>query len=140
VQWWDPTKLWGAVVVGVAVGVLSPLILAKLQPTSPTPDTTSDSGGSGQASSCHFSTRGGLLYAGHSSTTTRLVDISGGEKIDAYEVQCLLLHAGISPGAVDGSFGQRTEKAVEQAQKTRPGTTVDGEVGHETWMILRTMK
>ena len=38
----------------------------------------------------------------------------------------------VIPTEIDGSFGQRTEKAVKDFQK-KQGITVDGIVGAETW-------
>ncbi|WP_427917275.1 peptidoglycan-binding protein [Streptomyces sp. cg40] len=84
---------------------------------------------------CDYVRRGGLWYAGNSTTRKDHleVDMSGP---DVAELQCLLQHAGISPGGVDGNFGPLTESAVIKAQKTyRLG--IDGEVGPQTWTALR---
>ncbi|MCQ4079772.1 peptidoglycan-binding protein [Streptomyces sp. RB6PN25] len=84
---------------------------------------------------CTYLRRGGQWYAGNSTTLTDQleVDISGP---DVAELQCLLQHAGISPGGVDGNFGPLTEAAVIQAQK-RYHLDIDGQVGPKTWAALR---
>ncbi|MFD8817935.1 helix-turn-helix domain-containing protein, partial [Streptomyces sp. NPDC059627] len=65
---------------------------------------------------CHFVRKAGLWYAGNSATRTGhlQVDMWGPE---VAELQCLLQHAGESPGGVDGNFGPLTESAVISAQK-----------------------
>ncbi|MET8980503.1 peptidoglycan-binding protein [Streptomyces sp. NPDC004539] len=84
---------------------------------------------------CQFVRKAGAWYAGESATSTDLleVDMSGPE---VAELQCLLQHAGISPGGVDGNFGPLTESAVIAAQK-RYHLDVDGQVGPHTWAALR---
>ena len=84
---------------------------------------------------CTYVRRQGLWYAGNSTTRTDAlqVDDSGPE---VAELQCLLQHAGISPGGVDGGFGPLTESAVIQFQKTFH-LDIDGQVGPKTWAALR---
>ena len=84
---------------------------------------------------CTYVRRQGLWYAGNSTTRTDAlqVDDTGPE---VAELQCLLQHAGISPGGVDGGFGPLTESAVIQFQKTFH-LDIDGQVGPKTWAALR---
>ncbi|WP_406438665.1 peptidoglycan-binding protein [Streptomyces sp. NBC_00631] len=84
---------------------------------------------------CHFVRKAGLWYAGNSATRTDhlQVDMWGPE---VAELQCLLQHAGESPGGVDGNFGPLTEAAVISAQKAFH-LDVDGQVGPRTWAALR---
>ncbi len=84
---------------------------------------------------CTYVRRGGLWYAGNSTTRTDQleVDKSGPE---VAELQCLLQHAGFSPGGVDGNFGPLTEAAVIAAQKAYH-LDIDGQVGPRTWAALR---
>lgn len=83
---------------------------------------------------CTYTQRGGLWYAGDSDSTAPLqVDDSGPE---VAELQCLLQHAGFSPGGIDGNFGPLTESAVIQEQKARH-LDIDGQVGPATWKSLR---
>ncbi|MER7178919.1 peptidoglycan-binding protein [Streptomyces hyaluromycini] len=84
---------------------------------------------------CHFVRKAGLWYAGNSATRTDhlQVDMWGPE---VAELQCLLQHAGESPGGVDGNFGPLTESAVISAQKAFH-LDVDGQVGPRTWAALR---
>jgi hypothetical protein len=84
---------------------------------------------------CHFSRTGGRFYAGHSTTSDRLVALNAGGQ-DVVEVQCLLKRHGVDPGRVDGLFGQHTQQAVEQFQRA-DGAVVDGIVGPQTWALLR---
>jgi peptidoglycan hydrolase-like protein with peptidoglycan-binding domain len=85
--------------------------------------------------SCHFTQIAGKWYAGNSSTNTDPVyDSMDGPEVA--EVQCLLQHAGISPGGVDGQFGHLTLSAVIAAQVT-DHLDIDGQVGPETWAALR---
>jgi peptidoglycan L-alanyl-D-glutamate endopeptidase CwlK len=53
-------------------------------------------------------------------------------------LQALLKRFGpaFDPGPIDGSFGNNTEHAVKAFQKWAH-LTVDGEVGHKTWIALR---
>ncbi|MFF4962383.1 peptidoglycan-binding domain-containing protein [Streptomyces sp. NPDC001222] len=101
--------------------------------------STPQPGQDGSPDTCHYSVKDHRLYAGFSTTMTDETDIAGGSNDDVREVQCLLLHMGISPGAVDGSFGAGTQKAVEKAQR-RGHVTPDGRVGPKTWKVLRAAK
>lgn len=87
------------------------------------------------AYACTFVQRGGQWYAGNSdsSSTALVVDMSGPA---VAELQCLLQHAGITPGGIDGDFGPLTESAVIKAQKAFH-LDVDGQVGPHTWAALR---
>ncbi|WP_406224202.1 helix-turn-helix domain-containing protein [Streptomyces canus] len=78
----------------------------------------------------------GLLYAGYSRTHTELIQRDA-SRWSVVEVQCLLEHHGISPGVVDGAFGNNTERAVKRLQD-RAQIAVDGMVGPDTWKVLRT--
>jgi hypothetical protein len=84
---------------------------------------------------CTFVQRDGQWYAGNSDTTSTnlVVDMSGP---NVAELQCLLQHAGITPGGIDGQFGPLTEAAVIKAQKAFH-LDVDGQVGPRTWTALR---
>lgn len=84
---------------------------------------------------CDYVRVHGEWFAGNSTTTTEqlVVDKSGP---DVAELQCLLQHAGFSPGGVDGNFGPLTEAAVIDAQKA-DHLDVDGQVGPRTWTALR---
>lgn len=93
-----------------------------------------------QTNSCDYTDRDGHWYAGHSTTSTRLVWLGEGAQSDGrqdvVEVQCLLKRHGFDPGRVDGLFGPNTERAVKQ-QQTAAGIVVDGIVGPHTWAVLR---
>lgn len=84
---------------------------------------------------CAYVREHGQWFAGNSDTTTDplVVDKSGPE---VAELQCLLQHAGFSPGGVDGNFGPLTESAVIDAQKA-DHLDIDGQVGPRTWTALR---
>jgi transcriptional regulator with XRE-family HTH domain len=84
---------------------------------------------------CAYSRRGGLWYAGNSTTVTDEVEV-GMSGPDVAELQCLLQRAGISPGGVDGNFGPLTEKAVIDEQLAQH-LDIDGQVGPQTWGALR---
>ena len=84
---------------------------------------------------CHFSQVDGKWYAGDSTTTTDLV-IYGENGTETAEIQCLLQHAGISAGAVDGQFGPLTLRGVIQIQVAHH-LDIDGQVGPQTWAALR---
>ncbi|WP_165845717.1 helix-turn-helix domain-containing protein [Streptacidiphilus pinicola] len=84
---------------------------------------------------CAYRQTGGKWYAGNSATNTDLV-IDGEAGPEVAEVQCLLEHAGISAGAVDGAFGPMTLHAVILEQEARH-IDIDGQVGPQTWAALR---
>lgn len=50
-------------------------------------------------------------------------------------LQRLLVNAGYSPGAIDGEFGESTERVVAVVQSTY-GLEPDGVVGAATWSLL----
>ncbi len=84
---------------------------------------------------CAFTRRDGLWYAGNSTTTTDTLEVTmAGPEVA--ELQCLLQHAGISPGGIDGNYGPLTEHAVIQEQQEQH-LIVDGQVGPQTWGALR---
>jgi hypothetical protein len=132
-RWWGPRTL-AAATVGIALLVILGVLVW------PTSGRAGSESGAEVALlpggySCDFSTRGGRWYAGHSSTSDRLVGLNVGGQ-DVVEVQCLLKHHGLDPGRIDGMFGRHTEKAVEQLQSAG-ATTVDGVVGPQPWVLLR---
>jgi hypothetical protein len=85
--------------------------------------------------SCDYTTRDGRLYAGHSTTSDRVVALNAGSE-DVVEVQCLLVHHHLDPGRIDGLYGEHTAQAVQQLQGAA-GAVVDGVVGPQTWALLR---
>ncbi|MGW1505829.1 peptidoglycan-binding protein [Streptomyces mirabilis] len=84
---------------------------------------------------CTYARRGDQLFAGNSTTTSRLV-MRNTTGPDAAEVQCLLLRHKLSPGDVDGDFGERTETEVKRLQR-QDHVPADGIVGEQTWALLR---
>lgn len=54
---------------------------------------------------------------------------------DVAEVQSVLRRMGLDPGAADGEFGPKTQRAVREFQKMF-GLTPDGVIGPLTWRIL----
>lgn len=84
---------------------------------------------------CRFTQTGGKWYAGN-STTDKAAVTYGMSGPDVAEVQCLLQHAGHSPGDIDGNFGPKTLRAVIQEQYTA-NIDLDGQVGSQTWGKLR---
>ncbi|MFD9210142.1 peptidoglycan-binding protein [Streptomyces sioyaensis] len=84
---------------------------------------------------CRYTRHGDQLFAGNSSTTSRLV-MRNTTGTDAAEVQCLLLRHKLSPGDVDGYFGARTEAEVKRLQR-QDHVPDDGIVGEQTWALLR---
>ncbi|MEV0638898.1 helix-turn-helix domain-containing protein [Streptomyces sp. NPDC050619] len=78
----------------------------------------------------------GLLYAGYSRTRSEQLQRDA-SRWSVVEAQCLLEHHGISPGVVDGAFGNNTDRAVRRIQD-RAKIAVDGIVGPDTWKVLRT--
>ncbi|MEU5309079.1 peptidoglycan-binding protein [Streptomyces sp. NPDC021562] len=83
---------------------------------------------------CHYTRRSGRLFAGHSTSEPLVLLNAGGEQV--VEVQCLLAAHGHSPGRIDGLFGEHTESAVKELQRSG-GAAVDGKVGPHTWALLR---
>ncbi|MEU6350246.1 peptidoglycan-binding protein [Streptomyces sp. NPDC047072] len=84
---------------------------------------------------CRLERTDGRWYAGLSRTLD-LNLAQGNAGPDVAEAQCLLRRKGISPGAVDGIFGPRTQRAVEEIQR-RAGLVVDGIIGPHTWKAMR---
>ncbi len=84
---------------------------------------------------CHFTQTAHRWYAGQSTTQTAIVQ-QGMAGTEVAEVQCLLRHAGFSPGTIDGIYGALTQRAVKRLQ-TKHGLVVDGVVGPHTWGALR---
>ncbi|WP_309500345.1 peptidoglycan-binding protein [Streptomyces shenzhenensis] len=84
---------------------------------------------------CTYTRHGDQLFAGNSTTTSHLV-MRNGTGPDVAEVQCLLLRHELSPGDVDGYFGERTEAEVRRLQR-RDHVADDGMVGELTWALLR---
>lgn len=84
---------------------------------------------------CTYARHGDQLFAGNSTTTSRLV-MRNTTGPDAAEVQCLLLRHKLSPGDVDGDFGERTEAEVKRLQRL-DHVPADGIVGEQTWALLR---
>ncbi|MFJ9155673.1 helix-turn-helix domain-containing protein [Streptomyces griseoviridis] len=121
----------GAVLLSAAVSVW--LIRA---PASGTPRGagTATGGGVG-AYTCSYSRHGDLVFAGNSTTTTRLVSLNTTGP-EAAEVQCLLLRHRLSPGDVDGYYGDRTAAQVERLQRENH-VPADRIVGEQTWALLR---
>ena len=84
---------------------------------------------------CTYARHGDQLFAGNSTTTSRLV-MRNTTGPDAAEVQCLLLRHKLSSGDVDGYFGERTEMEVRRLQRL-DHVPADGVVGEQTWALLR---
>jgi hypothetical protein len=84
---------------------------------------------------CNYTQVNGQWFAGNSTTLSQalVVDTYGP---DVAELQCMLQHAGITPGGIDGNFGPLTELAVIKAQK-KFDLDVDGQVGPKTSAALR---
>ncbi len=59
----------------------------------------------------------------------------GASGSDVMEVQSVLKKIGLDPGAVDGVYGEQTQKAVAEFQK-QFGLTPDGIIGPQTWQVL----
>ncbi|PVC93446.1 peptidoglycan-binding protein [Streptomyces sp. CS014] len=89
----------------------------------------------GRTHSCDVHRDDGKLWAGHSDTDKALLQQIT-TSWDVVEAQCLLEHRGYPVGAVDGAYGQATEKAVKRLQEAS-GLVVDGIVGPHTWQALR---
>lgn len=77
----------------------------------------------------------GRLYAGYSRTRSELIEKLS-TRWSVVETQCLLKHHEVTPGAIDGAFGNDTERAVKRFQD-RAKVAVDGKVGPDTWKVLR---
>ncbi|MFJ4918846.1 peptidoglycan-binding protein [Streptomyces sp. NPDC088725] len=101
------------------------------------PHTPADGRGAGGVGryTCVYTRRDDVLFAGNSSTVSRLVLLNSTGP-DAAEVQCLLLRHELSPGDTDGYYGKRTEAQVKLLQQ-RGHMTADGIVGEQTWALLR---
>jgi transcriptional regulator with XRE-family HTH domain len=84
---------------------------------------------------CTYTRHGDQLFAGNSTTTSHLV-MRNTTGPDAAEVQCLLLRHKLSPGDVDGYFGERTEAQIKRLQRL-DRVPADGIVGEQTWALLR---
>ncbi|MBC3839687.1 helix-turn-helix domain-containing protein [Streptacidiphilus sp. 4-A2] len=67
---------------------------------------------------CRFTQVDGRWYAGISKTSSDLLEVTM-DGPEVAELQCLLQHAGISPGGIDGSFGPLTERAVIKEQQAK---------------------
>ena len=121
------TAVAGAVVgAAITVLVVGPTSASAKQKESVTPRVIY---------TCAYTQRDGQWYAGNSTTSTDLLEVDmWGSKVA--ELQCLLQHAGFSPGGIDGNFGPLTESAVIKAQKAKQ-LDVDGQVGPKTWAALR---
>ncbi|XCM31827.1 peptidoglycan-binding protein [Streptomyces parvus] len=89
----------------------------------------------GRTHGCDVHRDDGQLWAGHSDTDKALLQQIT-TSWDVVEAQCLLEHRGYPVGAVDGAYGQATEKAVKRLQEAN-GLVVDGIVGPHTWQALR---
>jgi hypothetical protein len=135
--WWRPRWTWIAVVAGVAVIVVVVGAVVWLTATGGPPSPSSARVSVAPAGySCDYTSRDGRWYAGHSTTSTRLVVLNSGGQ-DVVEVQCLLKHHGIDPRRIDGVFGEHTEQAVKYLQSApRAGREEKG--GPQTWALLRT--
>ena len=120
----------GAAVAGALIGVAA---ATEVETPAASPRTTAVAHPITYA--CKYVRQHGAWYAGNSDTSSDAleVDMFGPE---VAELQCLLQHAGISPGGVDGNFGPLTESAVISAQK-RYHLDIDGQVGPRTWAALR---
>ncbi|MEU7843616.1 helix-turn-helix domain-containing protein [Micromonospora sp. NPDC049114] len=84
---------------------------------------------------CTYTQQGDLLFAGNSTTTSHLV-MRNSTGPDAAEVQCLLRRHNLSPGEVDGYFGEHTEAEVKRLQ-LQDHLPADGIVSQQTWQLLR---
>ncbi|MEV0278186.1 peptidoglycan-binding protein [Streptomyces sp. NPDC050610] len=84
---------------------------------------------------CKVKRENGRLYAGNSRTSVAIIQL-GMVGPEVAEAQCLLKHAGYELGAVDGRFGNMTERSVKRAQK-KGDVVADGKVGPDTWPVLR---
>jgi hypothetical protein len=131
-------RRWGLVAAGTVV-VVAAITLGVVWVSGGRSAQSAVSAPAGPAPShdleCRYGRTRGLLYAGHSTTSDRLVALNGAGE-DVVEVQCLLKERGFDPGRVDGLFGPHTEAAVKQFQQSTRAV-VDGIVGAQTWSLLR---
>lgn len=130
--WWRSGRVRIAAVAGVAVLCVLALgtwAVGAGRWTRPSPVAATSS------YRCDYTTRDGRLYAGHSTTSDRLVALNAGGQ-DVVEVQCLLKRHGFDPGRIDGLYGAHTEQAVKELQRAG-GAVADGLVGPQTWALLR---
>ncbi len=135
----DVPEVWVAA-LSAAVGALLmsavTAILLVADPWSRQGSTQAQGGVTGVGKyTCAYTRRGDQMFAGNSSTTTRLVALNNTGQ-DAAEIQCLLLRHRLSPGDVDGYYGRRTEAAVKQLQQLSH-VPADGIVDEQDWAVLR---
>lgn len=116
-------------IVGVAV-VVAAIVLLTVRPWQDSHRAAASAG-----YTCHFTQTDHRWYAGHSTTQTAIVQ-QGMAGTTVAEVQCLLQHAGFSPGTIDGIYGDLTQRAVKREQ-AKHGLVADGVVGPHTWGALR---
>jgi hypothetical protein len=131
-------RRWGVVAAGVVVIAAAVVVGAMWLTGGDQPAPRAASAATRAAPpdlTCHLGRTGGRLYAGHSTTSDRLVAMNGAGQ-DVVEVQCLLKQRGFDPGRVDGLFGEHTATAVKQFQHAA-GTPADGIVGPQTWALRR---
>ncbi|MQY40146.1 hypothetical protein SRB17_81760 [Streptomyces sp. RB17] len=123
--------------LSVAVGaLLLSAVISVVLITDPWSEHASTAGVTGVGKyTCAYARHGDQLFAGDSTTTSRLV-MRNATGPDAAEVQCLLLRHKLSPGDVDGYFGERTEAEVKRLQRL-DHVPADGIVGEQTWALLR---
>ncbi|MEV5955377.1 peptidoglycan-binding protein [Streptomyces sp. NPDC051987] len=133
----DPGPKIRVAALSVAAGaLLLSAIGSVLLITAPWQDPPRTAGGGGVGKyTCTYTRRGDQLFAGNSTTTSRLVMLNTTGP-DAAEVQCLLRRHKLSPGDVDGYFGAHTETEVRRLQRL-DHVTADGVVGEQTWALLR---
>lgn len=72
--------------------------------------------------------------AGATSLTTS--EVAAPESPSKEDIQAALKNAGYYEGAVDGKFGPKTKKAIEDFQAANE-LKADGKVGPNTWTKLR---
>ncbi|MGV4983340.1 peptidoglycan-binding protein [Streptomyces sp. NRAIS4] len=129
-------KIRVAALSAAAGALLLSAITSVLLITDPWREQTPETGVAGVGQyTCTYTRAGDQLFAGNSTTTSRLV-MRNTTGPDAAEVQCLLLRHKLSPGDVDGYFGERTEAEVKRLQR-QDHVPADGIVGEQTWALLR---
>ncbi|MFJ4926138.1 peptidoglycan-binding protein [Streptomyces sp. NPDC088736] len=84
---------------------------------------------------CDYTRHDDQLFAGNSTTTSHVV-MRNNTGPDAAEVQCLLLRHKLSPGDIDGYYGEQTEAQIAHLQR-QDHVPADGIVGEQTWTLLR---